>query len=112
MFMINHNLDVKLIPLRPREPGWWDDLTSKVGGAISIAKDTVSSAISQGQDTISSILVPDFIHTPGTNAVPSVLADSNGCAPFSGGKATNFVMLDFVDIGEGMKAVDVLNGFE
>jgi hypothetical protein len=58
-----------------------------------------------------SILAPDFVDSPITNGVPSILANSNGCSAFSGGKATSFVMLDFVDIGEGVKAVDLLNGF-
>lgn len=40
-----------------------------------------------------------------------ILADANGCAPLAGGVAPNFVMLDFVNIGAGLQAVDELNGF-
>lgn len=121
------------LPAPTAAPGWFDDLASaihnaggminsgiqqagsmiqsgasSVGGAIHSA---ISSAINQGQDAANSVLVPDYLSTPTTNSMRSILADSNGCAPFSGGKATNFVMLDFVEVGEGMRAVDRLNGF-
>jgi hypothetical protein len=56
-------------------------------------------------------LVPDYIQAPTTNSVASILANSNGCSPYSGGKAPNFVLLDFIDVGQGMQAVDILNGF-
>jgi hypothetical protein len=56
------------------------------------------------------VLMPDYGDASTTNSIASIIANSNGCAPYSGGKATNFVLLDFVDIGEGMNAVDVLNG--
>ncbi|KIM24419.1 hypothetical protein M408DRAFT_331786 [Serendipita vermifera MAFF 305830] len=115
MFMINHNLDVKVFPFRQAKreanPGFWDSITSAIGGAIEDTKNTIENGINQGKDTLSEVLIPDLIHLPITNGVPSILADSNGCAPFSGGKATSFVMLDFVDVGQGMKAVDILNGF-
>jgi len=115
MFIINHNLDVQVFPPpRPRNLGWLDSFTSAIGAEVDHAKDTITSAIQEGinrgEAALSSILVPDFIHAPETNSVGSIVADSNGCAPFSGGKATNFVMLDFVDVGEGLKAVDYLNG--
>jgi hypothetical protein len=74
MFLINHNLNVKIFP--------WGD-----------------------------VLVPDYVGAHTTNGVPSILANSNGCAAFSGGKATSFVMIDFVDVGKGVEAVDILNGF-
>ena len=40
-----------------------------------------------------------------------ILANAYGCAPFGGGRAPNFVLLDFVNIGEGIRAADLLNGF-
>ena len=115
MFMINHNLDVKVFPFRQAkrepDPGFWDSITSAIGGAIDHTKDTINNGINQGKDALGDVLVPDLIHLPTTNGVSSILADSNGCSQFSGGKATSFVMLDFVDVGQGMKAVDALNGF-
>jgi hypothetical protein len=113
-------------------PGWFGDLTSVVGNGIgqatsvvgagvgqlttaigngaSSAAQAVTSIISSASSQLSSILVPDYIDASTTNSVASIIANSNGCAPYSGGKATSFVLLDFVDIGEGMKAVDILNG--
>ncbi|KAJ2915082.1 hypothetical protein MD484_g5350, partial [Candolleomyces efflorescens] len=57
------------------------------------------------------VLVSDFIRAPQTNALSSIIAHANGCAPLSRGRAPNYVLLDYIDVGEGMKAVDRLNGF-
>nr|THU76809.1 PLC-like phosphodiesterase [Dendrothele bispora CBS 962.96] len=57
------------------------------------------------------ILLSDRIDAPTTNGVTSILANANGCAPFAGGVAPNFVMLDYVNVGQGMQAVNRLNGF-
>jgi hypothetical protein len=98
MFLINHNLDVN-IPL--------DQVTGAAPKAVDHVRHVTSRMETQGED----FLVSDFPDASTTNGVPSILANSNGCAPFSGGKATSFVMIDFVDIGKGMEAVDILNGF-
>jgi len=60
---------------------------------------------------ILSILISDPEQAATTNSVASIIANSNGCAAFTGGVAANFVLLDFVDIGEGLQAVNQLNGF-
>ncbi|KAF9056920.1 PLC-like phosphodiesterase [Rhodocollybia butyracea] len=57
------------------------------------------------------ILLPNLADAATTNGVASIIADSNGCTAFTGGLAANFVLLDWVDIGEGPQAVDQLNGF-
>ncbi|KAF8829668.1 hypothetical protein HHX47_DHR2000233 [Lentinula edodes] len=57
------------------------------------------------------VLVSDPEDASTTNGVASILADANGCAPLAGGVSPNFVMLDFVNIGAGLQAVDELNGF-
>ncbi|KAF6751921.1 PLC-like phosphodiesterase [Ephemerocybe angulata] len=59
----------------------------------------------------SEVLVSDYAHAPRTNGQTSILAHANGCAPLSQGRAPNFVLLDFVNVGEGKKTVDRLNGF-
>lgn len=130
MFMINHNLNYQVFskrspnPMPTPAPGWWDNLTGVVGAGISHAAsgigkgvshatrvvDAVTSAIAQIPDELSGVLVPDYIKAPKTNSIVSIVANSDGCAAYSGGKATNFVMLDFVNIGEGIKAVSRLNG--
>ncbi|KAF5376783.1 hypothetical protein D9757_009464 [Collybiopsis confluens] len=56
------------------------------------------------------ILVSDPGAASTTNGVASIIANSNGCAPLVGGVAPNFVMLDFVNIGQGLQAVNQLNG--
>ncbi|KAJ7099253.1 PLC-like phosphodiesterase [Mycena belliarum] len=57
------------------------------------------------------VLVSDPIHAPKTNGVESILADANGCAPLGGARAPNFVLLDYVNLGDPMAAVNRLNGF-
>ncbi|KIK56552.1 hypothetical protein GYMLUDRAFT_47067 [Collybiopsis luxurians FD-317 M1] len=56
------------------------------------------------------VLVSDPEAASTTNGVASIIADANGCAPLAGGVAPNFVMLDFVNIGQGLQAVNQLNG--
>lgn len=57
------------------------------------------------------IFISDPEDAPTTNGVTSILANANGCAPLSAGRAPNFVLLDFVNLGQGWQAVDQLNGF-
>ena len=59
-----------------------------------------------------------FLIFPGTSKrVPTytplhrIVAHSNNCAPLSLGRAPNFVIADFINLGQPMQAVDVLNGF-
>ncbi|ESK87562.1 hypothetical protein Moror_2011 [Moniliophthora roreri MCA 2997] len=75
MHMLNHNLNVNIIP---------------IGDGV---------------------LVADRANAARTNSVSSIMANAGGCAPLAAGKAPNFVMLDWVNVGEGMKAVNMLNGF-
>ncbi|KAI0717258.1 PLC-like phosphodiesterase [Cerioporus squamosus] len=56
------------------------------------------------------IIVSDPLDASTTNGVPSILANAAGCEGFAAGRAPNFVLLDFVNIGDGAKAVDQLNG--
>jgi hypothetical protein len=132
MFMINHNLNKKVSPWKNKrlaepepvpEPGWFDSITSAIGSGVDHVKDTIDQGVDHVKDTIDQatgnvntdalpdILVPDFLSAPKTNGMASIMADSNGCAAFSGGKAANFVLLDFVDIGQGVKTVNLMNGF-
>ncbi|RPD78420.1 PLC-like phosphodiesterase [Lentinus tigrinus ALCF2SS1-7] len=56
------------------------------------------------------IIVSDPIDAKTTNGVPSILANAAGCEGFAAGRAPNFVLLDFVNIGDGLTAVTQLNG--
>ncbi|KAF8151375.1 PLC-like phosphodiesterase [Crassisporium funariophilum] len=57
------------------------------------------------------ILIPDRLDSPRTNSVTEILAHSEHCAAFVEDRKPNFVMLDFVNVGQGMEAVNRLNGF-
>lgn len=56
------------------------------------------------------IIISDPDDAGTTNSVSSILANAAGCEQFSAGRPPNFVLLDFVDIGQGMQAVNLLNG--
>ncbi|KAI0768708.1 PLC-like phosphodiesterase [Trametes elegans] len=56
------------------------------------------------------IIVSDPKDAPTTNSVASIVANAAGCEGFAAGRAPNFVLLDFVNLGDGLKAVNQLNG--
>ncbi|CAL1707846.1 unnamed protein product [Somion occarium] len=56
------------------------------------------------------IIVSDPLDAPTTNSVTSIMANAAGCEPLAAGRAPNFVLLDFVNIGQGLQAVNQLNG--
>ncbi|KAJ7270240.1 PLC-like phosphodiesterase [Mycena rebaudengoi] len=56
------------------------------------------------------VLIVDRIEAPTTNGIESILAEANGCAPLGGNRAPNFVLLDFVNVGDPFTAVRMLNG--
>ncbi|KAI0246079.1 PLC-like phosphodiesterase [Lactifluus subvellereus] len=55
--------------------------------------------------------VSDSRDAPRTNSVNSIVAHANGCIPLGSGRNPNFVLLDYVNIGQAITAVDQLNGF-
>jgi hypothetical protein len=57
------------------------------------------------------IRIPDRLSSPNTNTVDSILSHSAHCALYTEDRNPNFVMLDFVNVGQGMDAVNRLNGF-
>ncbi|KAI8975895.1 PLC-like phosphodiesterase [Trametes punicea] len=56
------------------------------------------------------IIVSDPSDAPTTNSVNSILQNAAGCEQFAAGRAPNFVLLDFVNLGQGLDAVNQLNG--
>ncbi|OJT12759.1 hypothetical protein TRAPUB_10707 [Trametes pubescens] len=56
------------------------------------------------------IIVSDPKDAPTTNADTSILANAAGCEGFAAGRTPNFVLLDFVNLGQGLDAVNKLNG--
>jgi hypothetical protein len=60
----------------------------------------------------SGVIIPDVYHAPITNGIPSIMAHVNNCLPLGANRNPQFVLLDFVNLGEGFKAVDILNGLD
>lgn len=59
-----------------------------------------------------SILIPDEAVADTTNSVDSILADAYGCVPLNGGRAPNFVLMDWVNSGNASGAIALLNGVQ
>ncbi|KAL0063565.1 hypothetical protein AAF712_009182 [Marasmius tenuissimus] len=83
----------------------------RISGPLSPADHMYMLNHNLNAEVIDGVLISDRVHAPTTNSVNSIMADANGCEPLADGHAPNFVMLDYVNVGEGMKAVDQLNGF-
>lgn len=132
--MINHNLNKQIWPIKNKRDEAPRGLFDSIGDALGNLGNTIQNGINSALASLDSatvdfiiktnqalnsatdlantqVLIPHFLDASKTNSVGSILADANGCAGFSGGKAPSFVLLDFIDLGEGRKAVDLLNGF-
>ncbi|CAA7264432.1 unnamed protein product [Cyclocybe aegerita] len=57
------------------------------------------------------ILIPDRLDSPRTNSIEAIASHSSHCAQYVEDRKPNFVLLDYVNVGQGMAAVDRLNGF-
>jgi len=55
--------------------------------------------------------LPARLESPRTNGVYSIKAHANHCAPLAGDKYPNFVLVDFVNVGQTQRAVALMNGF-
>jgi hypothetical protein len=55
--------------------------------------------------------IPDRLDSPRTNGVHSIMTHANHCSVLTGDRWPNFVLVDFVNIGQAIKAVAQLNGF-
>jgi len=57
------------------------------------------------------VIVSDPKDAPTTNSVASIVANVNKCVPLSGANRNpQFLLLDFVDLGQGFQAANQLNG--
>ncbi|KAJ7744741.1 PLC-like phosphodiesterase [Mycena maculata] len=56
------------------------------------------------------VIVSDPLDAATTNGVDSILVNANGCAPLGANRNPSFVLMDFVNLGDGFTAVDQLNG--
>jgi len=57
------------------------------------------------------VLIPDRLDSPRTNSIEAIQKHAENCAPFVDDRRPNFVLLDFVNVGMGLNAVNKLNGF-
>jgi len=57
------------------------------------------------------VRIPDRWDSPRTNGISSIVGHANHCAPLAGDRLPNFVLLDFVNIGQVTTAGARLNGF-
>jgi len=58
------------------------------------------------------IRIPDRLDTPRTNSIYSITAHATHCAPLANDQYPNFVLVDFVNVGQAVEAVARLNGFQ
>jgi hypothetical protein len=58
------------------------------------------------------VRLPDRLVSPRTNSPTSVMVHSSHCASFADDRFPNFVLFDFVNIGQVITAVAQLNGFQ
>ncbi|KAJ3507571.1 hypothetical protein NLJ89_g6224 [Agrocybe chaxingu] len=56
------------------------------------------------------VIVSDPLGAPTTNGVPSIMANVQKCLPLGADRNLQFILLDFVNIGEGFEAAAMLNG--
>jgi len=57
------------------------------------------------------LLLPDRLNSPRTNSVDLILKHAAHCSRFVNDRNPNFVLVDYVSVGQGALAVDKLNGF-
>jgi len=58
------------------------------------------------------IRLPNRSSADVTNRATSIIEHASHCAPFVNDNNPNFVLLDWINIGQGMRAVNMLNGFD
>jgi len=58
------------------------------------------------------IRLPDRLNTPRYNSVYSIKAHASHCAPLANDQYPNFVLVDFVNVGQAVRAVAQLNGLQ
>ncbi|KZP13607.1 PLC-like phosphodiesterase [Athelia psychrophila] len=100
----------------------WETPYSVTNASFPCSVDRISGSLTAAQHMYMinhSLNVNEFgtgiiVSDPGaaatTNGVPSIIAHADGCAPLAGGRYPNFVLLDFVNIGDAFTAADQLNG--
>jgi hypothetical protein len=52
----------------------------------------------------------DLRHSTNTHPHTRIIAHVNGCVALGANRAPNFILLDFVNIGQAFQGADLLNG--
>jgi len=111
--------------LLPQFSMMWEDEFDPTNGKFPCKVDRTSGSLAPAQQLSlinhnlnfnvipigQGVRIPDRFDTPRTNSVYSITAHANHCAPLAGDQLPNFVLLDFVNVGQAMTAVAQLNGF-
>jgi len=106
--------------LIPEFPNIWETPFDSTDSSFPCSVDRTSGPLPNDQHmfminhfldiSLFGVLLPDKDAATTTNAVSSILANAAGCAQFADGRAPNFILLDWVDEGQGIQAGNQLNG--
>jgi len=123
---IDKGADEKTVPyLLSQFPNMWEDEYDPTDSKFPCKVDRTSGPLAPSQQLYlinhnlnldlmpigRGIRLPDRLNSPRTNSVHSIKAHASHCAPLVNDQFPNFVLVDFVNIGQAVEAVAQLNGF-
>ncbi|CAA7264435.1 unnamed protein product [Cyclocybe aegerita] len=85
----------------------------RISGPLATADHTYTINHSLNKNIIpigGGVIVSDPLDAPTTNGVPSIMANVQKYLPLGANRNPQFILLEFVNIGEGFRAVDMPNG--
>ncbi|KAF8586155.1 PLC-like phosphodiesterase [Ramaria rubella] len=117
---MDYNSDTSKVPyILPEFEMIWETPFDITNSSFPCTVDRISGPLAQDSHmnllnhyldvSLFSVLIPDEFAADTTNSVASVLAGANSCAPLNGGRGPNFVLVDWVDIGDVFGAAEQLN---
>ena len=95
MYLINHNLDLDEFGILLSD--WFDAPTTN---------GVTSCVVSPSLHFMLGRVTQTFV----TSRCGRIVANANECAPLASGRYPNFILLDYVNIGNALTAVNQLNG--
>ncbi|TDL29182.1 PLC-like phosphodiesterase [Rickenella mellea] len=118
---LDHGADGSVPYILPEFPMIWETPFSVTNKAFPCSVDRIAGPLATTDHmyminhslnvNVFGIILSDPADASKTNSVTSILANAYGCTQFSAGRAPNFVLLDWVDVGQAYHAADILNGF-
>ncbi|KAF5319583.1 hypothetical protein D9619_008370 [Psilocybe cf. subviscida] len=89
-------------------------LVDRINGPLSTADHSYMINHSLNKNILpvgNGVIVSDPLDAPTTNGIPSIVANANKCVPLSGANRNpQFLLLDYVNLGQGFAAAAQLNG--